>query len=125
MKKSLLRNIIRLTCISLIVTCAVYSINLWSLSSNPRFSPTDALFIEGIISIILGALLLLGSGGINLWSRKAAVLAATAEAAYGTETVGPSEIFRRDAWKPKGFVRLGLILIIAGVFMLIIYFVLI
>jgi len=125
MKKSPIRNAIRLTCISLILTCAVYSINLWLLSSNPRFSPTDALFIEGIISIILGALLLLGSGGINLWSRKAAILAATAEAAYGTETIGPSEIFRRDAWKPKGFVRLGLILIIAGVFMLIIYFALI
>jgi len=73
--------------------------------------------------IILGALFLLGSGGINLASRKAALLAATAEAVSGKKMVGPSEIFRRDAWKPKGYTLFGLTLIIAGIILLLIYFI--
>jgi len=65
----------------------------------------------------------LGRGGINLWSQKAAILLSLADALYNKETPGPRETYRRDAWKAKGFTRIALILIIAGVFMLIIYFV--
>jgi hypothetical protein len=79
-------------------------------------------FIEGMIFLIFGLLLLLGSGGINLWSQKAAILSALAGAMYDEDTVGPSEIFRRDKWKPKGFIRTALILIFAGAFMILIYF---
>ena len=77
--------------------------------------------MEGIIFIILGVLFLLGSGGLSYGSVGAAVLAAKAKA-LGGDVVGPSEVLRRDAWKPKGFVRLGLILIVAGIFLLVIYF---
>jgi hypothetical protein len=71
--------------ISLIVACAIYILNLWLLSSHPNFSPAEASFIEGLLSIIAGALFLLGSGGINRASQKAALLAATAEAIYHKE----------------------------------------
>jgi hypothetical protein len=39
------------------------------------------------------------------------------------KTIEPSEIFRRDAWKAKGFTRLGLILIMTGIILLALYFV--
>jgi len=111
-----------LTSTSLIVACAIYMIDLWLFSSHKPISPTDASFVEGMILVILGALLYLGSGGISRTSQKAAMLSAAASAA-GAEVIGPSEIFRRDAWKPNGFIRLGLILIITGIILLIIYFV--
>ncbi|MEM2105388.1 MAG: DUF308 domain-containing protein [Candidatus Bathyarchaeia archaeon] len=116
-----LRNILPLIGISLIVACATYIINLWIFSSNSRFSPTEASFVEGILYIIIGVLFLLGSGGISLTSQRAAALASAASA-LGKDVIGPSEIFRRDAWKPKGFTRLGLILIMAGIILLIFYF---
>jgi len=36
--------------------------------------------------------------------------------------VGPGEIYRRDAWKPKGMKRFGLTLMLAGIILLAIYF---
>lgn len=121
-KRHILFNVAAYTSISLSVVVVVYFINVSLLSANEIISPTDALFIEGIIFLIIGFLLLLGRGGINLWSQKAALLSATAEAVYGTDTVGPAEIMRKDAWKSKGFIRAGLILVITGVFMLAVYF---
>jgi hypothetical protein len=123
MNKKALRNIILLISASLALAFATYTVDLWLFSSHPRISPGDSSFLEGIIFIILGALFFLGSGGITRGSQKAALLAAAAEAITGTETVGPSEIFERDAWKPKGFIRLGLTLIITGIILLVIYFV--
>jgi hypothetical protein len=38
--------------------------------------------------------------------------------------MGPSEIFRKDAWKPKGHVLLGLAMILAGAILIIFSFVL-
>jgi len=66
-------------------------------------------------------LLFIGLGGISHTSRAAAILAATASA-FGNNVIGPSEIFRKDAWKPKGFLRLGLSLILTGLSLLAIYF---
>lgn len=122
MKNStILFNLLFFLGISFIITIITYGINL-IVFSNSSFSPTDILFIEGLCSLILGFLLLLGRGGINLWSQKAAILSSIADALFGRGTLGPRESFRRDAWKAKGFTRIALILIIAGVFMLIIYF---
>ncbi|MEM3622858.1 MAG: hypothetical protein QXZ02_03710 [Candidatus Bathyarchaeia archaeon] len=118
-----LRNILPLIGISVIVACATFVVNIWLFSPHPRFSPAEASFIESLLYIIVGALLLLGSGGITRTSQRAAMLASAAKA-LGKEVIGPSEIFRRDAWKPKGFTRLGLILIMAGIILLILYFVL-
>jgi hypothetical protein len=40
----------------------------------------------------------------------------------GAETSGPREIMKRDAWKAIGFLRCALVLLFAGVFMLLGYF---
>jgi len=94
---------------------------MWLVAGNERFSPTDLLFIEGIICFITGFLLLLGRGGISQTSRRAAILSALAGAIF-KDIMGPNEVYRRDAWKPKGFIRLAFILIIAGIFMISAYF---
>jgi len=117
-----LLNILMLSGVSLIITIAFYFVNLWLFSSSKYFSPTDAFFIEGILSLLLGFSLLLGRGGISPWSLKAAILSAAAGAVSGKSTVGPNEIYRRDRWKPEGFVRLALVLILTGVFMILFYF---
>lgn len=110
------------SCISLTVTVVFYFVNVWFFSSKEYFSPTDAFFVEGMLFVICGLLLLLGRGGINLWSLKAAVLSALAEAVYNEDTVGPSEIMRKDRWKSRGFTRVALVLILTGVFMILVYF---
>lgn len=51
------------------------------------------------------------------------MLTATAGAVFGEGAIGPSEIFRRDAWKPRGYAFFGLALIVAGVGLIIIYFI--
>jgi len=51
------------------------------------------------------------------------MLASAPGGGTGEDIVGPSEIYRRDAWKPKGSIRFGLTLIIAGIVLLVIYFV--
>jgi len=109
------------TGISLLITVAAYFVNTWLFSSSEYFSPTDIFFVEGILFLIAGFLLLLGRGGINLWSQKAAILSALAEAVYGGDTVGPAETLRKDMWRSKGFVRIALILMLTGVFMILIY----
>ena len=122
MKKRVLLNFAALELGSLLITLLVYFVNILLLSSNEWVSPTDALFVEGAVSVLVGFLLLLGRGGISFWSKTAAILAAAASAVSGGETVGPGEILRRDAWRASGFLRLGLILLLAGLFMLAAYF---
>lgn len=115
-------NIVMFSGISLLITVAAYFVNTWLWSASEYFSPADVFFIEGLLFIMAGILLLLGRGGINVWSLKAAILSALAEAVYGGDTVGPAETLRKDMWRPKGFIRIALILILAGVFMIVIYF---
>jgi len=122
MNKSVLQNVTLLIGASLILASATYVINLKLFSLHSRVSSVDTLFLEAIFFISIGALLFLGSGGISRTSQKAAMLASAAKA-LGKEVIGPSEIFRRDAWKPKGFTRLALTLIMTGIILLIIYFV--
>jgi hypothetical protein len=122
MNKFSVENVVILMSTSLIVAFAIYILNLWLYSSHQPVSPGDASFLEGMLMIIVGVLLYLGSGGITRSSQRAAMLSAAASAT-GAEVIGPAEIFRKDAWKPKGFVRLGLTLIIAGIILVIIYFV--
>lgn len=110
------------SCISITITIVFYFINVWLFSSSEYVSPTDAYFVEGMLFVIFGLLLLLGRGGINLWSLKAAVLSALAKAVYNEDAVGPDEIMRKDRWKSVGFTRLALVLILTGVFMILVYF---
>jgi hypothetical protein len=108
--------------LSLSLGIAVYVVNIFLLSSSRIISPSEALFIEGALLVLIGFLLLLGRGGISFSSKQAAVLAATAEAVCGADSVGPGEMMRRDAWQSKGFLRGGLVLIITGVFLITFYF---
>jgi hypothetical protein len=80
------------------------------------------LFFEGLLTTLFGLIALLGSGGMSRTSRAAAMLASTAKAISDKDFIGPSEILERDAWKPKGFVRIGLILLMTEIFLLVIYF---
>jgi hypothetical protein len=109
--RSIALNLATLSIISALITIGFYLINLQLFSNNKYLSPTDTMFFEGIAFLIIGLLLLLGRGGINLSSRRAAILSALAGAVSGKNAVDPSEIFRRDNWKPQGFIRLGIILI--------------
>lgn len=110
------------SCISVVITVVFYFFNVWLFSSDGFISPTDAFFLEGILFLLVGFLFLLGRGGINLWSQKAAILSALAGFLHGEDTIGPDEILRRDKWKPEGFTRLALILILTGFFMILVYF---
>lgn len=120
--RNILLNTVMFSSISILITIATYFVNIWLFSSSEYFSPTDAFFIEGIMFLLFGFLLLLGRGGINAWSLSSAILSALAGALYDEDTVGPDEILRKDRWKPKGFIRIALILILAGVFMILIHF---
>lgn len=115
-------NFLVLSSCSLLITATTYLVNIWLVAGNEQFSPVDLLFIEGTMCFVVGFLLLLGRGGIGQASRKAAILSALTGAIFDENNIGPNEIYRRDTWKPKGFVRFALILIIAGIFMLIAYF---
>lgn len=123
MNTSLIKQIAVLTCISLLATVILYFLDIQFFSPQPCVTPTDAAFIEGILLVLSGLLIFLGSAGISPASRQAAMLASAAEAISDKDVIGPSEVFRRDAWKPKGYTRLGLVLVLTGLFLLIIYFV--
>ncbi|MCW3981304.1 MAG: hypothetical protein NWF11_07505 [Candidatus Bathyarchaeota archaeon] len=105
------------------IAVAAYFVDLMLFSSSTMISATEALFVEGVASLLIGIMFLLGRGGINYSSKEAAILSATTEAVSGAETVGPAEQMRRDTWKSKGFSRAGIILIVAGILMLIGYFI--
>jgi len=121
-KRYILFNVAAYVSISLSIVVVAYFVNVLLLFSNEMISPTEALFFEGIGFLLFGFLLLLGRGGINRWSQSAVILSAAAEAVYGDDTVGPDEIMRRDVWKSKGFIRTGLVLVLTGVFMFLVYF---
>jgi hypothetical protein len=128
MNKTAIRTIGLLVSASLIVAFAIYEATFWLFSTQPYLtsradiSATDMIFFEGLVVVLVGVLLFLGSGGISRRSQQAALLASAAKA-FDNDVIGPSEIFRRDAWKPKGFTRTALILIIAGIILLVTYFV--
>jgi len=103
---------------AIIITVVAFFVNVWLSSEFWHLTPADAFFIEGLLLLIFGVMLLLGRGGINLWTLKAAILAALAGAVYDQGTIGPSEVMRRDRWKPQGFTRLALLFIITGALMI-------
>lgn len=109
--------------ISLLVLGVVYLVDLEFLSSFLHLSPADAMFIEGLIFIIVGLVFLVGKGGISRTSLSAVMMAAKAKAIYGRDIVGPNEIFQQDAWKARGFTRTALILMFSGALMILVYFV--
>lgn len=123
MNTSLAKQIAVLACISLLAAAILYFVDIQFFPPRADMIPADYAFIEGVFLVLSGLLIFIGSGGIGPASRSAAMLASAAEAISGKEVIGPSEIFRRDAWKPKGYTRLGLVLVLTGLFLLVLYFV--
>jgi hypothetical protein len=126
-----LRNVALLIGASVPVALATYGVSFWllqlywgalasyygpSASYSSAYQSPEILVFDAILLILGGAAFLLGSGGISRNTSRAAQIASVASA-FGKETIGPSEIMRRDAWKPKGYLRLELILIVAGIFL--------
>jgi uncharacterized membrane protein HdeD (DUF308 family) len=120
--KSLLQILVTFIGVPVLLTTVCYLVNIRLFSANKSVSPKEPLLIEGIMSLILGILFLLGRGGINRNSAAAALISAVAGALSGRDTVGPDEQFERDAWRPKGFPKLALVLIISGFLMIVVYF---
>jgi hypothetical protein len=121
--KKVAYGLLTLSGTAIIITVVAFFVNVWLSSAFWHLTPTDAFFIEGLFFLIFGVMFLLGSGGINFWTLKASVLAALAGAVCDQDTMGPSEAMRRDRWKPQGFMRLALLFIITGVFMIVIHFI--
>jgi len=120
--KTILLNVAVYSGVSLLVLVAVYLVDLWFLSSYLQLSALETLSMEGVMLIILGLLVLVGTGGINLGSLSAAMISAKAKAIFRGDIAGPDEVLRRDTWKAKGFTRTALILLFSGVLMILVYF---
>ena len=82
----------------------------------------DWFLFEGILLIIISVLFALGRGGIDAYTLRSAATSAVADAVYGKD-YQVSEVFRKDKWKPQSFPKAALVLLVAGIVMLIIYFV--
>jgi len=121
-KKRVYRRFAAHAGLSLVIAIAFYGANVLLLPPAAKFTSTEALFVEGIAFLLMGLLLMIGRGGMNLSTVSAAILSASAEAVCGTEGVGPAEEMRIDSWKSKGFITAGLVLIMTGLFMLAMYF---
>jgi hypothetical protein len=115
MRKDFVNGWTFLLLVSFVLVCAVYIMDSWFFfSGQNRLRPDEILFTEGLISVMMGVLFLIGSGGLTAASQKAAMLAATAKA-FDDDAIGPGEVYRRDSWKPKGFKRLALVFLVTGV----------
>ena len=128
--KKIVRQLSVLTIISLILTAIIYNINFLILPHPGMngsgyvkpFSAIDALFVEGIVLVIMGALDFLASG-ISYGSRQATGTVAVAKDIFeNTVEVGPSEMLRKNTWKKLGLMSVGSVAIITGAFLLLIYF---
>jgi len=80
----------------------------------------DWFLFEGIFCLILSVLFALGRGGIDAYTSRSAAAKALADAIYGKD-YEVSETFRKDKWRPRGFPKAALVLLIAGIIILLIY----
>jgi hypothetical protein len=120
-------KIVFLVCISFAFVFAVYkvdSVYLFPYFRYRELGPGGVLFIEGLISLLVGFLALIGSGGWTMISQVAAMLASAAKALGkdDKEIIGPGEVYRREAWKPGGSASLAVVFIIAGVALILMSF---
>ena len=115
----------RIFLLLIIEVCAVVlvftGINLFILPHNVSVRVYDWFFFEGIFCLIISVLFALGRGGIDAYTLRSAETAALADAVYG-EDYEVSKTFRKDKWRPEGFPKAALVLLIAGIVVLILYF---
>jgi hypothetical protein len=74
----------------MIITTFLYWWNYWFWTYIPNelpvgLTPHDGLLFEGPAVLLIGVLFLLGSGGIDAWSIRAAVLGSAADVLYPKE----------------------------------------
>jgi len=121
--KDFVHSWIFLILVSFALFCGVYMMDSWFLfPAKINLSPNDILFAEGFVSVLMGVLFLIGSGGVNTSSLQAAMLAAKAKA-FDDDAIGPDEVYRRDSWKPEGFTGLALVFLMTGVALILVSFV--
>jgi hypothetical protein len=97
-------------------------LNFYVLPSNAGVRVYDWFLFEGIFCVIFSVLFALGRGGIDAYTLRSAATAAAADAIYGTNHK-VSETFRKDKWRAEGFPKAALVLLVAGLVMLVIYFI--
>ena len=119
MTKDFVKNVLFIICLSLAFVLAVYMVNHVYLFPYFRHTwsnlgPDGVLFVEGLVSVLMGVLASLGSGGWGILTQKAAMLAAWLKLLPSDKIIGPGEVYRRDKWKPGGSTVLALSLMIAG-----------
>jgi hypothetical protein len=96
-------------------------LNFFVLQPNAAVRAYDGVLFESIFCVILSILFALGRGGIDAYSLRSAATAAATDAICGTNYEIP-KTFRKDKWKPQGFPRAALVLLVAGLVMLMAYF---
>ena len=107
--------------IAAIITVVVYFVNIWLLAralSVNKVTPHEAFFVEGLLFLVSGFLLLVRGGGIDFW----AIREAFGRRIWGRVAVDTNEPVRRERWRPQGLIGLALVLLITGFFMLVLYF---
>jgi hypothetical protein len=119
--RGVLSNVILFLILPVLIVVLQYYANVTILSGNRYLSPTEVLFYEGILYVIVGLLFLMGMRNYNL-RRAGEVVAIAKTFPSGDEYVGRSAFFRRYIWQVKGSTRLGLILIFSGLLMIAVYF---
>jgi len=115
----------RIFILLIIEVCAVVliftGINLFILPHNISVRVYDWFLFEGIFCLILSILFALGRGGIDAYTLRSAETAALADAVYGKD-YEISKTFRKDKWRAEGFPKAALVLLIAGIVVLTLYF---
>lgn len=95
-------------------------LNLYVLPHDAYLRVYDWFFFEGVFCLIFGVLFFLGRGGIDRYTLGSAATRAATDAVYGTD-YSVSDAFRKDKWKPQGFRRAALVLLVSGLVMFLIY----
>ena len=103
-----------------IVVLMFMGINLFILPHDVLLTVYDWFFFEGIFCLVLSVLFALGRGGIDAYTLRSARAAALADAVYGKD-YEVSETFKKDKWRPEGFPKAALVLLISGIVMIVIY----
>lgn len=99
---------------------AISAINLFALPRHifigfQELRVYDWFFLESIFLILMGGMLLVGSGGLTSQTLKAAVDYSQ------TDESQASKIFRQSRFKATSFLRLGLILLSSGIIFLVLF----
>ena len=97
------------------------AVNFYVLPRNVNIRAYDWFLFEGIFCMVFSILLALGRGGIDAYTARSAATVAATDAIYDKE-YKVSEVFRKDKWKPEGFPKAALVLLIVGIMFLLIYF---